>query len=162
MELEVKKLAGFFFAITLHFFKFQVYAFFNKYLHFYRQYLERVNVTHHPNQTLSFKENRTYVFAPELSNGNTLQDVITSLNVPVVMGQEKIRGQYWDSFMLDSTLQMIEATLFVNKTVGELLFDGYEDTLLAIAAMAGTKSRAPMDKFGWFYKVRVYNLHVLF
>ena len=71
------------------------------------------------------------------------------------MGQEKIRGNYWDSFMLDSTLAMIEATLFVNKTVGELLFDGYEDTLLAIAEMAGTKSRAPMDKFGWFYKVRI-------
>ena len=126
---------------------------------FYREYMERVNVQHHPNHTLTFNQNRTWVFAPELSKGNTLADNITSLNVPVLMAQEDTRGKYWDSFMLDSTFNMIGATLFVNKTVGELLFEGYEDTLLAIAEMAGATadSDIPMDKFGWFYAVSESN-----
>ena len=47
----------------------------------------------------------------------------------------------------------IEASLFVNKSIGELLFEGYEDQLLAIAEWAGQKSRTPLDKMGWFYKV---------
>ena len=121
--------------------------------------MERVNVQHHPNHTLTFNQNRTWVFAPELSKGNTLADNITSLNVPVLMAQEDTRGKYWDSFMLDSTFNMIGATLFVNKTVGELLFEGYEDTLLAIAEMAGATadSDIPMDKFGWFYAVSESN-----
>ena len=45
------------------------------------------------------------------------------------------------------------SALFVNRTAGELLFDGYEDQLLAIAEWSGTKSRTPLDKFGYFYKV---------
>ena len=111
--------------------------------------------THIQYNTLTFHQNRTWIFAPELSQGNSLEDNITSLNIPVIMAQENTRGKYWDSFMLDSTFAMIDATLFVNKTVGELLFEGYEDTLLAIAEMAGAtaESNVPMDKFGWFYAV---------
>ena len=125
---------------------------------FCREYMERVNIQPHPNHTLSFNQNRTWIFAPELSQGNSLADNITSLNIPVIMAQENTRGKYWDSFMLDSTFSMIDATLFVNKTVGELLFEGYEDTLLAIAEMAGATadSNVPMDRFGWFYAVSVY------
>jgi len=121
----------------------------------FKEFMERVNVQHHPNHTLTFHQNRTWIFAPELSQGNSLEDNITSLNIPVIMAQENTRGKYWDSFMLDSTFAMIDATLFVNKTVGELLFEGYEDTLLAIAEMAGAtaESNVPMDKFGWFYAV---------
>ena len=64
-----------------------------------------------------------------------------------------------------------QAQLFVNKTIGELLFDGYEDPVLQIASfneeeedefdMFGEEEEKnepepfaiPMDKFGWFYKV---------
>ena len=52
-------------------------------------------------------------------------------------------------FFLDS----MQSELFVNRTVGQLLFEGYEDELLALAEMVGEKSRTPLDRFGYFYKV---------
>ena len=58
----------------------------------------------------------------------------------------------------------------MKKTIGELLFDGYEDTVMEIGSSLDgdeedyfeeeegeTKqesNKVPMDKFGWFYKVR--------
>ena len=47
----------------------------------------------------------------------------------------------------------MQSELFVNRTVGQLLFEGYEDELLALAEMMGEKSRTPLDRFGYFYKV---------
>lgn len=43
-----------------------------------------------------------------------------------------------------------------SRSVRELLFAGYEDPILDLAAMFGAdqSSDLPMDKFGWFYKVR--------
>ena len=67
--------------------------------------------------------------------------------------QEASRGDYWTNLGLEMTFSSVQAELFVNKTVGELLFFGYEDTLLAIASMMGAESSTPMDKMGYFYKV---------
>ena len=39
--------------------------------------------------------------------------------------------------------------------MGELLFDGYEDPILKIGASFNKEKRTvPIDRFGWFYKVR--------
>lgn len=72
-------------------------------------------------------------------------------------------------------MTFFQAQLFVNKTIGELLFDGYEDPVLQIASlneeeedefdMFGEEEEInepepftiPMDKFGWFYKVSGIN-----
>ena len=58
----------------------------------------------------------------------------------------------------------------MKKTIGELLFDGYEDAVMEIGSSLDgdeddyfedeegeTKqepNKVPLDKFGWFYKVR--------
>ena len=59
----------------------------------------------------------------------------------------------------------------MKKTIGELLFEGYEDEVMEIGSSLDgdddeeyfdeeeeeTKqdlNKVPMDKFGWFYKVR--------
>ena len=80
-------------------------------------------------------------------------------------------------------MAILQARVFVNRTIGELLFDGYEDEVMKMAASFENvvneeeddfefefyndeedvtieehmkkESKAPMDKFGWFYKVRV-------
>ena len=50
--------------------------------------------------------------------------------------------------------------MFLTKTVGEILFDGYTDELVTIADSFKEeeeekgRNSVPMDKFGWFYKVR--------
>jgi hypothetical protein len=58
-------------------------------------------------------------------------------------------------------LFLFQAQLFLNKTVGELLFEGYEDDLITIGDAVANNGDIPMDKFGWFYKV-VYFLKCLF
>jgi len=118
----------------------------------FREQKQKANVTQHAyNSSVTYRERKWWYFEPDMSNGS-LDDYVTSLNVPAVIGQEVSRGDYWQSFLLDQTFSMVGVELFVNKTVGELLFDGYEDTLLAIAEWAGTESKIPMDKFAWFYK----------
>ena len=45
--------------------------------------------------------------------------------------------------------------MFINRTVGELLFTGYEDPILEIgAAFTEDERTMPIERFGWFYKVR--------
>ena len=66
------------------------------------------------------------------------------------------------------TTDSTQARIFVKKTIGELLFDGYEDTVMDIGSSLdseddyfeeedeveeGDPNKVPMDKFGWFYKV---------
>ena len=47
----------------------------------------------------------------------------------------------------------------MKRTIGELLFDGYEDTVMEIGSSfddyeeEDEEDKVPMDKFGWFYKV---------
>lgn len=127
----------------------------------FREREQKCNIQHHQeNFTTTYQIKKTWHFVPELSNGR-LEDYITALNVPVVASQEAKRGDYWTTLMLDAVYSTISATLFVNKTVGELLFDGYEDTLLSIAEMSGAKTAAPMDKFGFFYKVKSNSIQSL-
>ena len=55
---------------------------------------------------------------------------------------------------VSNMLATIEAQIFVKKTVGELLFEGYEDSVMGIGSAFG-HGQGPvfLDKFGWFYKV---------
>lgn len=49
--------------------------------------------------------------------------------------------------------------MFVEKTVDELLFTGYEDKLITMGKMSGMDEDAPpFDRFGWFYMVRNYRI----
>lgn len=46
--------------------------------------------------------------------------------------------------------------IHVTKTVDELLFSGYEDSLINLGRMAAMGEEIPpFDKFGWFYMVGV-------
>ena len=63
------------------------------------------------------------------------------------------KKDYFMAWGISSTLSTIEAGVFIERSVRELLFEGYQDTLLAIAEMVGQKSDIPLDRFGWFYKV---------
>ena len=73
---------------------------------------------------------------------------------------------------------VVQTKLFVNKTVGELMFEGYEDPVLQMYSSfefdeeeeedafwmedeeesTPSPPKIPMDKFGWFYKVSAFIL----
>ena len=90
-----------------------------------------------------------------------LTDTVVSLNLPMVTAVNYARRSFMMEFGLSDMLATIEAKLFLKRTVGELLFDGYEDPILEIGASFDDEERTlPIDKFGWFYKVKHLSLEV--
>ena len=83
-----------------------------------------------------------------------LSDVITTINVPVVGSAELSRGSYFMEWGTSDMLSTLNATIFIKKTVGELLFDGYRDSLIDLGSAFGDMEAGfdgdtiVLDKFG--------------
>lgn len=58
--------------------------------------------------------------------------------------------------MTNSFMVRLGEKLALTKSVNELLFDGYDDTLLQIARKMNATD-IPYSKFGWFYAVSIVN-----
>ncbi|GIY53884.1 hypothetical protein CDAR_87022 [Caerostris darwini] len=117
----------------------------------FRESREKVNITwNEDNSTVSYRQIRRWFFQPDRTNGS-LDDVVTTLNVPMVAAA--MAGKQMNEDMVFFTLEEIFAQLntswFVEKKVRELLFEGYDDQLMQIAKRF---MHLPYDKFGWFYK----------
>merc|ERR1711892_595849 len=137
----------------------------------FREIEKKQNLTWHKNGTVSYRRVKFWYFERELSVG-PLTDTIITVNVPVVGAAEFGRGNMFMEWGISDMLATLEARIFVNKTIGELLFDGYEDAVMKMADSFDNyeaeesgdsddeivksdkteKSQVPMDKFGWFYK----------
>ena len=63
-----------------------------------------------------------------------LTDTVTTINVPVVGTAEFARGDFLKEWGISDMLSTIETDVFVTKTVGELLFEGYADTVMEIGS----------------------------
>jgi hypothetical protein len=55
---------------------------------------------------------------------------------------------------LSGALRMTGQKVWVTKTTGELLFEGYSDPILTMATKLPNiaQTKIPADKFGWFYR----------
>jgi len=112
----------------------------------------RINIETFDNGTMKFMQRRTWHFVPELSNG-TLDDNITTLNVPVVGAAYSLRySPLWFKVVFNRLISKYKSELFVTKTSRELLFEGYEDPLLDLAKHFPSGKFPPFDKFAWFYQ----------
>ena len=137
----------------------------------FREEERKLNITWHDNGTVSYRRMKHWYFEPSMSVG-PLTNTITTINVPVVGSAEFARGDFINEWGMSEMLATMQATVFVKKTIGELLFDGYDDIVMEIGN-SFTESeyddggfgfeeegeeepepdKAPMDRFGWFYKV---------
>jgi len=133
----------------------------------FREVERKVNLTWHENSTVSYRRVKFWYFEREMSVG-PLTDMVTTINVPVVGSAEFVRGDFFMEWGISDMLSTIEARIFVKKTIGELLFDGYEDAVMEIgSSLDGDEddyfedeedepkqesNKVPMEKFGWFYK----------
>ena len=129
---------------------------------FYREIEKKVNMKWHPNGTVSYRRQKWWYFDRSKSVG-PLTDVVTTINVPVVGSAEFGRGSFFMEWGISDMLSTLDATLFVNRTVGELLFDGYEDTVMDLGSSfggmgSGGDDEVDLDKFGWFYKVTIVKI----
>ncbi|KAK9507969.1 hypothetical protein O3M35_007725 [Rhynocoris fuscipes] len=122
---------------------------------------KKENLIWNTNDTITFKQRRTWHFVPEMSKG-TLSDKITNLNViAMTVGNKisnyikKIPPRFIPTIfaIINQILKIEESDVFVTKSVNELLFDGYDDKFLTIAKKLEKilKYKLPFDKFGWFY-----------
>lgn len=113
------------------------------------------------NGTVSYRQVRTWHFLPELSRGS-LDDNVTILNpAAATMGNmvDVHVASIWRP-MVNLFLNGINETLFVTKTVREIIFDGYHDPLFdnleeVMKFLPFIKKMVPegsvMDKFAFFY-----------
>ncbi|OAD55216.1 Protein croquemort, partial [Eufriesea mexicana] len=116
----------------------------------FREVRQKVNVSFNPeNHTVSYFNRRWWYYEPELTNGS-LTDRITQLNIVAISAKHKIR--YWNE-ALQGTLSLMLSTsnVHISKTVDELLFTGYDDSLIEMGRMVSGEDIPPFDKFGWFY-----------
>ena len=122
-------------------------------IYFYRETMKKVDIQRHSNGTITYKRQKFWYFERDLSVGD-LTDVITTINVPVVGSAEFVRGSFFMEWGISDMLATLEATIFVKKTVGELLFEGYKDDVMDLgSSMGDMEPDVKMDKFGWFYNV---------
>lgn len=137
---------------------------------------EKVNVTFNANDTVTFRHLKYWYFNPEMSNGD-LSDLVNTIN-PVLLVSVLIKctrsSFVWVHRYLPQTAatQMkdyntilrlafsrfsayqTEDQIHVTKTIGELLFDGYDDPFITMGNVMPIINTIPgYDKFGWFYKV---------
>lgn len=117
----------------------------------FREVRQKADVKFHPeNNTVSYFYRRWWYFVPELTNGS-LSDPIMQLDTVAISAKHKVR--YRDE-MMQSTLSFLlsSSSVHIMKTVGELLFDGYDDSLIKLGRLATMgEDIPPFDKFGWFY-----------
>ena len=87
-----------------------------------REIQKKVDLQWHSNGTITYKRVKHWFFEREMSVGD-LSDVVTTINVPVVAFAEFARGNFFMEWGVSDMLANLEASIFVRKTVGELLFE---------------------------------------
>eukprot|EP00092_Neocalanus_flemingeri_P084124 GFUD01105638.1.p1 GENE.GFUD01105638.1~~GFUD01105638.1.p1 ORF type:complete len:511 (-),score=100.83 GFUD01105638.1:901-2433(-) len=113
------------------------------------------------NGTITYRQIRTWHFVPELSSGS-LDDNVTIVNSVAATIGAMINQNVAKSlrFFPNVFLRAIKESLFVTKTVREIIFDGYHDPLFdnveeLIKLLPWVKKMIPegsvMDKFAFFY-----------
>lgn len=106
---------------------------------------------HDENATITFNQTRTWHFIADKSRGS-LDDVVTNLNV--ISATVAYTARSFGSFLkipVNYILNERGGSLTVSKSVRELIFDGYDDTLLDFLKEGELPYDLPFDKFGWFY-----------
>ncbi|KAK4887314.1 hypothetical protein RN001_003585 [Aquatica leii] len=115
---------------------------------FYEHHI-RENITWNQNETISFRQRKIWHFEPSLSNG-TLNDTITNVNPVCVVIVNKVKNMpYLVKRAVNAALVVFKESLYVSKTVDELLFTGYHDKILD--ELHEFNVSLPFDKFAWFY-----------
>jgi len=110
------------------------------------------------NNTITYRQIRTWEFVPELSDGS-LQDKVTIVNPVAASIGEMLRTTIptWLHLGVNLFLKAEKEKVFVTHTVGDIIFNGFKDPLLD--AMNDLKvlikdfvpDGAFMDKFAFFY-----------
>lgn len=124
----------------------------------FREIPQKINLTFHDsNSTVSYKKQSRYIFIPEQSRGK-LTDMITSVNVVALAASNQARSfNILKVKGVELSLAFFGQKIYLTKTASELLFEGYEDSIITvakeIAKIMGIDVPFDGNRFGWFYQV---------
>ncbi|XP_065206598.1 protein croquemort-like [Planococcus citri] len=119
------------------------------------------------NYTITFRADRIWSFAPEMSNGR-LSDRITNINAVAMVVGDRFKDNMWiTKVMISGFLELLEKQVYITKTVEELLFQGYENQVLSIGKTLkelGIDVGHLPDRFGWYFnknasEINIFNIH---
>lgn len=125
---------------------------------FYENHHKTDIVWNNNNDTVTYQQNRTWVFVPELSEAS-LDANVTIVNPIAATVGDTLRRKGISSmfFLINMFLKAQKEKVFVTHTANEIMFKGFDDPLLK--AMKSLKNLmkgvvpdgAFTDKFGFFY-----------
>ncbi|XP_063591608.1 lysosome membrane protein 2-like isoform X2 [Penaeus indicus] len=102
--------------------------------------------------TVSYLQNKSFIFVPEMSPGLSLEDRVTTLNAIMVSLASKIEAE---SPVLHALVELaflrFKESLFITRSVRELIFDGYDEPLLSELVKYTGDPTDSKGKFGFFY-----------
>lgn len=123
---------------------------------------QRKLVTNIDRDTVTYRDNRSYQFVPNRSNGS-LSDSLYMLNIPLVAVDNLVRRQLPSGVsqtvirsLLTDLIDSHKESLVIQRNVSEMLFDGYETPMLVelteYARQFLSETDLPdMSRFGLFY-----------
>ncbi|KAK4875495.1 hypothetical protein RN001_011917 [Aquatica leii] len=119
----------------------------------FKEHREKVNLIWNDNNTVTYSLFRRWDFIEKKSKGK-LTDEVTTLNAVTMSAAHHIKD--WSYFMkrgFSHTMTAIAPDAHIVRSVGELLFDGYDDPFVNLASTFPflAESIPQFDKFGWFY-----------
>ncbi|XP_042220672.1 protein croquemort-like isoform X1 [Homarus americanus] len=134
----------------------------------WREYHKKQNLTFHPNNTVTYQQQRWWIWDQELSGNNTQDDVIVSVNTIPVSAAWALRDSSLAQIILNVMFNEVGEKLFVTSTVSEIMFTGVKDPVLewiqenVVAKNGSYHTLLPFfgpnsavikyDKFAWFYQ----------
>lgn len=123
----------------------------------YREYRPKEDIEFLENDTeVSAVNPKTYIFEPDKSVGNPEEDLIRTINIPIVTLLEMTRDNKYFKYIraiIDAVLKTYNERIFLTRSVHELLW-GYKDPVLS---MVHTVVPSISEMFGLFYKMNTTN-----
>lgn len=119
----------------------------------YQLYMNKTNIHFHANGTVTFQEKKTWIFKRDMS-AMSEDTLVTTLNVPLAMTLTLLQtAPSAVRVIVNLALEALTEGFFIRRTVRQLLFQGYPDTLMAFAPLMNPQLTTYSNgRFAWFNK----------
>jgi len=114
---------------------------------------KKMHVTWNSNHTVTFQIVRHYHYDRDNSNGS-LHDNFTTLDSAALTASHKTRyWSYFSALSASTAIRFFGKSVWITKSVGEFLIDGYTDPLLTMSnLLSSSNSKFSSDKIGLIYQ----------
>lgn len=126
----------------------------------YRELHEKMNMTFNDNDTVTYYQQRKWLWDKDESGSLSQDDQVIVLNTVPVAAAWAVRRLPFVLKLLNTAFHKVGEKLFVTTSVRNVIFEGFTDPVLDLIHGNGNGSLPPFlddglaayDKFAWFYK----------